>query len=144
MESRQNLAMILEAIKNEPLGMSSTMLSEKLIVPTRTVLRELDNLLKKKQVAKTGKGRAVRYRLATLLPVEYDPSFLRSYRPNATYLLTKDERLALSKLGKRPGSSIELETYNAQIYERLIIDLSWASSKLEGNTYSLLETEKLI
>ena len=28
--------------------------------------------------------------------------------------------------------------------ERLIIELSWKSSKIEGNTYTLLETEKLI
>lgn len=29
-------------------------------------------------------------------------------------------------------------------FERLAIDLSWKSSQIEGNTYSLLETEKLI
>ena len=29
-------------------------------------------------------------------------------------------------------------------YERLIIELSWMSSKIEGNTYTLLETETLI
>lgn len=28
--------------------------------------------------------------------------------------------------------------------ERLAIDLSWKSSKIEGNTYSLLETERLL
>ena len=29
-------------------------------------------------------------------------------------------------------------------YERLLIDLSFNSSRLEGNTYSLLDTEKLL
>ena len=29
-------------------------------------------------------------------------------------------------------------------FERLAIDLSWKSSQIEGNTYSLLETEKLL
>jgi hypothetical protein len=29
-------------------------------------------------------------------------------------------------------------------WERLVIELSWKSSKIEGNTYTLLETEKLI
>ena len=43
-----------------------------------------------------------------------------------------------------PEHQVDLETYSVRIYERLIIDLSWASSALEGNTYSLLETEKLI
>jgi hypothetical protein len=31
-----------------------------------------------------------------------------------------------------------------KIYSRLLIDLSWNSSRLEGNTYSLLETERLL
>jgi len=35
-------------------------------------------------------------------------------------------------------------TYARKIYQRLLIDLSWNSSRLEGNTYSLLETEKLL
>ena len=35
-------------------------------------------------------------------------------------------------------------TYAHQIFDRLLIDLSYTSSRLEGNTYSLLETEKLI
>jgi Fic/DOC family len=30
------------------------------------------------------------------------------------------------------------------MYSRLLIDLSWNSSRLEGNTYSLLETERLL
>lgn len=28
--------------------------------------------------------------------------------------------------------------------DRLLIDLSWNSSRLEGNTYSLLETQRLL
>ncbi|MBL4827429.1 MAG: Fic family protein, partial [Spongiibacteraceae bacterium] len=35
-------------------------------------------------------------------------------------------------------------TYLLQIYQRLLIDLTWNSSRLEGNTYSLLETERLL
>jgi len=38
--------------------------------------------------------------------------------------------------GERPAG-----TYARQILSRLLIDLSWNSSRLEGNTYSLLETE---
>jgi Fic family protein len=34
-------------------------------------------------------------------------------------------------------------TYARHICQRLLIDLSWNSSRLEGNTYSLLETEEL-
>src|SRR5690606_34036034 len=35
-------------------------------------------------------------------------------------------------------------TYARNILDRLLIDLSWNSSRLEGNTYSLLETKRLI
>ncbi len=35
-------------------------------------------------------------------------------------------------------------TYVRRIQEQLLVDLSWASSRMEGNTYSLLETERLI
>lgn len=35
-------------------------------------------------------------------------------------------------------------TYARHILDRLLVDLSWASSQLEGNTYSLLDTKRLI
>ena len=41
--------------------------------------------------------------------------------------------------GERPAG-----TYARQLFSRLLIDLSWNSSRLEGNTYSLLETERLL
>ena len=34
-------------------------------------------------------------------------------------------------------------TYARKVLEQLLIDLSWSSSRLEGNTYSLLATEEL-
>jgi fido (protein-threonine AMPylation protein) len=39
---------------------------------------------------------------------------------------------------------LDASTYSQQIAERFLIDLSWASSAFEGNTYSYLETEALI
>jgi hypothetical protein len=36
------------------------------------------------------------------------------------------------------------DAYAKQILSRLLIDLAWNSSRLEGNTYSLLETKRLI
>jgi hypothetical protein len=35
-------------------------------------------------------------------------------------------------------------TYARHVLDRLIIDLSWNSSRLEGSTYSLLETDHLL
>ena len=46
--------------------------------------------------------------------------------------------------GRRIGVDYTAGTYIRQILGRLLIDLSWASSRLEGNTYSFLETERLI
>lgn len=40
-------------------------------------------------------------------------------------------------------SKLSENQYNKE-FERLAIDLSWKSSQIEGNTYSLLETEKLL
>ncbi len=44
----------------------------------------------------------------------------------------------------RPVAAEAAGTYAKQILGRLLIDLSWNSSRLEGNTYSLLDTKRLI
>lgn len=43
-----------------------------------------------------------------------------------------------------PDGSRPAGTYARQVLGRLLIDLSWASSRLEGNTYSRLDTQNLI
>ena len=50
----------------------------------------------------------------------------------------------LTDIGRRTSIDFTAGTFIRQILGRLLIDLSWASSRLEGNTYSLLETERLI
>ena len=77
-------------------------------------------------------------------PVGYQRSFLNSYEPNKTFYLQEDDRRKLSEVGSRTGMVNEpCGTYARHICQRLMIDLSWNSSRLEGNTYSLLETEQL-
>lgn len=71
-------------------------------------------------------------------------SFLESYRPNHTQYLPTETREHLSKLSHSPAEEMPAGTYARQILGRLLIDLSWNSSRLEGNTYSLLETERLL
>lgn len=61
-------------------------------------------------------------------------------------LFTKSEYQHLLTLQKKFKENINKLTeseYNKEI-ERLAIDLSWKSSQIEGNTYSLLETEQLL
>lgn len=77
-------------------------------------------------------------------PVGYSRQFLDSYRPNATFYLSEAERAQLAKVGKPNFADQAAGTYAKQILTRLLIDLSWNSSRLEGNTYSLLDTKRLI
>ena len=66
------------------------------------------------------------------------------YRPNETYYLAQNTRDELVSQGRAVSSNEPAGTYARQLAHRLLIDLSWNSSRLEGNTYSLLETERLI
>ncbi len=88
--------------------------------------------------------RAVRLPIKERMPVGYDPSFLQTYRPNKTFYLPASLREELKGLGEVGVSSLPAGTYLRQILSRLLIDLAWNSSRLEGNTYSLIETERLL
>ncbi len=77
-------------------------------------------------------------------PVGYDRAFLDSYHPNETSYLSGDECAHLHEIGKPQIAEQPAGTYARQILNRLLIDLSWNSSRLEGNTYSLLDTKRLI
>lgn len=77
-------------------------------------------------------------------PVGYNRDFLESYRPNITAYLSPAERARLRDAGSHNMAPQPAGTYAKQILSRLLIDLSWNSSRLEGNTYSLLDTRRLI
>jgi hypothetical protein len=76
--------------------------------------------------------------------VGYNRQFLDSYRPNTTFYLSPQERSHLAEVGATKTGIEPAGTYAKQILSRLLIDLSWNSSRLEGNTYSLLDTRRLI
>jgi len=82
--------------------------------------------------------------VAARRPVGYDRGFLDGYRPNETFYLTQAERDALRAVGRQQIEVAPAGTYAKQIFNRLLIDLAWNSSRLEGNTYSLLDTRRLI
>ncbi len=77
-------------------------------------------------------------------PVGYDRAFLDNYRPNDSFYLPPETRAHLAILGAAPTERLPPGTYLRHVFNRLLIDLSWNSSRLEGNTYSLLETEQLL
>ena len=113
-----------------------------------------------------GKARATRYRLSDqahlLMPLNLDTYFaqdvderqiqtsfnfelIREQLP-AVRLFTDEERARLQELQAEFRQHISEMTENEyrKEMERLGIDLSWKSSQIEGNTYSLLETERLL
>lgn len=77
-------------------------------------------------------------------PVGYDRALLETYRPNQAYYLPPEIRQHLHNIGRSPDGERPAGTYARDILGRLLIDLSWASSRLEGNTYTRLDTQNLI
>ncbi|MDD2544667.1 MAG: Fic family protein [Burkholderiaceae bacterium] len=77
-------------------------------------------------------------------PLGYRLAFLEAYHPNHTAYLPPPLRAQLHSLGRSPAAQTPAGTFARDILHRLLIDLSWASSHLEGNTYSRLDTERLI
>jgi hypothetical protein len=64
--------------------------------------------------------------------------------PNESAYLTDKQRRELAALGKRDPIYGRAGTFIKKIYNRLLIDLAFNSSRLEGNTYTLLDTERLL
>lgn len=136
------------------------------IVGYATTKRILQNLLGEELIITTGKGKSTKYYLSPgyfilaninedeYFELEIDERKIRSefnlelinevlYKIS---LFTNEEMLILESLQKefqRNTSELTLDEFNLE-FERLAIDLSWKSSQIEGNTYSLLETERLL
>jgi Fic family protein len=91
-----------------------------------------------------GVRRLVRKPVLQRTPVGYKRQFLSSYKPNVSEYLPQSVRDRLQKIGTIDSQTQPAGTYARNILGRLLIDLSWSSSKLEGNTYSILDTETLI
>jgi Fic family protein len=93
-------------------------------------------------------GREIQAYLGTPLagrsPVGFDRAFFDSHGRGGASLLTAGERAELHGLGRTHLVDLAAGTYARQILDRLLIDLSWSSSRLEGNTYTLLDTRRLL
>jgi Fic family protein len=163
---RQNL--ILEFIRNQEQA-STREIKEHLesktgILNRVTIIRDLDVLIIKKLIKKTGEGRGVSYGVVIKNPLmsfydaeKYFKQSLENREPQENFdfdvfknfnnsIFSKEELLDLDKLNNEYRERIkELSpTILKKEFERLTIELSWKSSQIEGNTYSLIETEILI
>jgi Fic family protein len=131
-----------------------------------TLKREIAAGVKDGEIVVTGKARATRYSLSPqahlLTPLNLDTYFekdidqrqvqtsfnfslIREQLPQV-HLFTNEELLVLDSLQTEFRSHLNEMSANEyrKEMERLGIDLSWKSSQIEGNTYSLLETERLL
>ena len=127
-----------------------------------TLIRDLNSLIKAKLLASKGQGRARRYFLPNNNPLlryfdiqEYfqkDPDTRGGKKGFENEIFGKigdlftDEEKALwfkaSEEFKRRINRLDKSIYKREL-ERFIIDFSWKSAQIEGNTYDLLETETL-
>ena len=82
--------------------------------------------------------------LAARKPVGYDRDFLGTYTLGKNRYLPLVLSEELQTLGRVQPGEQEAGTYAKHILQRLLVDLAWNSSRLEGNTYSLLDTRRLI
>ena len=77
----------------------------------------------------------------------YRMDFAHRYRPNETFYLTDADRAELEKAGTPiipPLFGNPAVTYARRVLEELEIDMSWASSWLEGNSYDIFDTDRLV
>ncbi len=128
-----------------------------------TIVRDLDKLLRLGFIERTGAGRAIRYGISAqyslIREIDIETYFStdsdrREIRETFNFdifsrlemVFTEAEKEVLNGLNaeyRRKISVIPDDVLRKEI-ERLNIDFSWKSSKIEGNTYDLLETEQLI
>lgn len=127
-------------------------------VSAPTIWRALRRLVDEGKLEVAGKGRATGYSPAGASvvhvhlqtpynrrpPAGYKKEFLDRYIPDKTFYLPEADRQRLRAAGTPAVAPLPAGTYARRILERLLVDLSWASSRMEGNTYNLLETERLI
>ena len=135
------------------------------VIERTTVQRDLNFLQKKGLIIKSGSGRGTVYAISEInkisLPVnikEYFniPYFQREIKKGFNFeifnilshdIFTDEEKKKLEKLQKefiKNFSKYDSQTIINKEFERIMIEFSWKSSAIEGNTYSLLGTEALI
>ncbi len=129
-----------------------------------TVIRDLNILLNEKRIKKEGKGRGTFYKIKTtnkllqyFSPENYfqtppderkieDAFNFNVFKHFSNQIFFKDELKQLDELNsdyRRRVAKLNPEQLKKE-FERLTIELSWKSSRIEGNTYSLIDTEILL
>jgi len=164
---KHNLEKILLLVdKNSGLSSSEIHKSVGLDVGLITIKRYLSDLVSKNLLLIKGKGRATKYFVTPYYKLSHPITIKHYFKDEiddrnisnkfnldlisktlaATNIFSKDEILYLEELQSKFTTNIRhlpVDIYKQEL-ERLGVDLSWKSSQIEGNTYSLLETELLL
>ena len=131
-----------------------------------TVKRVLSKLIDENLLTKKGQGKSTKYLISPTYEILYPVDIEKYYEKEidereikesfnlqlipetlkefSVFTTNELEQLGLlqRKFENNRSQLSEIE-YKKEL-ERLAIDLSWKSSQIEGNTYSLLETERLL
>lgn len=159
-------AEILQILENESLSSKEVFDQVKADISYATLKRTLSKLQSQHAIETIGKGKGTKYLVSPafslLKPIdlnnyyekeidertiiqEFNFSVITDTLSKAK-LFTQNEEEKLKNLQKtyfKNISELTEQAYSKEL-ERLAIDLSWKSSQIEGNTYSLLETERLL
>jgi len=159
---QQEIINIIAKQKRAAISKVQELLSNK--VSTPTLNRDMAKLVKIKYLQKIGAGRTTVYIIAPFYklfsPIKVNDYFnldvdARDAQTGFNYellqllkdieIFTDNEQKFLANLKKEYLANISniSSTLYLKELERLTIELSWKSSQIEGNTYSLLETERL-
>jgi len=141
----------------EGLSLSAIMIFLPQIKSRRTLQRNLARAVAQGKLRTTGCKRSTRYCLPSIVIssvgqtsteqtriIPYNRNFLDAYIPNQSAYLSQEICDMLASIGKMAEGAYQGETQCSRMLHYFLIDLSFNSSRLEGNTYSLLETERLI
>lgn len=129
-----------------------------------TVKRALSDMVARGILLASGSGRAFLYRVSILgrIGADIDARAYCAIEPDRRYGLKRynqdlfagipDAIFSSEELKRLEDATAEYKRQTTDVppaiqkreLERLVIELSWKSSKIEGNTYTLLDTEKLI
>ncbi|MEK7213890.1 MAG: Fic family protein [Patescibacteria group bacterium] len=134
------------------------------VISRITLIRDLNELLESGEIRQVGKGRNTKYEHSSkhpLLETIDIENYLSKINRNKTHIpvlfnhnildkfnniLSEKEILILqNKNDDYRKRVVDLSpTLLKKEFERITIELSWKSSQIEGNTYSLIDTEILI
>ncbi|RRH94497.1 hypothetical protein EH240_26885 [Mesorhizobium tamadayense] len=148
---------IVSILSRVGIGMSQTDIVAKLTsrASQPTVSRAMAKLVADGIVIKTGETRGASFDLSPAASwfskaphyrpeVPYDPERIGGYVPNMTTWLPTEQLARMRAAAEGVNQALDASTYSKAIAERFLIDLAWASSNLEGNTYTYLDTEVLL